>query len=106
MSLEYALTRFEAAVVQFPDMPANVAVPRHAWRSLTQIVLAGFFATYIVGAVQDFQRVRELRAEPPPLAKIVVITKNEAWKRIHSRAARPRGWDVSARLALRRLPQP
>jgi hypothetical protein len=60
--------------------------------------LAGFFATYVVGAVQDFQRVRELRAEPPPLAKIIVITKNEAWQRIHSRAAQSRGWVMSARL--------
>jgi hypothetical protein len=106
MSLEHALTRFEAAVVPFSDKPANVAVLPDAWWSLTQIVLAGFFATYVVGVVQDFQRIRELRAEPPPLAKIIVITKNEAWQRIHSRAARPQGWDLSARLALRRLSHP
>jgi hypothetical protein len=98
MSIEYTLTRFEASLVQFPNVPANMAVRPHNWWALTQIVLAGFFATYVVGAVQDFQRVRELRAEPPPLAKIIVITKNEAWQRIHSRAAQSRGWVMSARL--------
>ena len=106
MSIEYTLTRFEASVVQFPDVPANVAVRPHNWWTLTQIVVAGFFATYVIGVVQDFQRVRELRAEPAPLTKIIVITKNEAWQRIHSRVGRSRGWEVSARLGPSGLPQP
>jgi hypothetical protein len=98
MSIEYALTHFETSVVQFSKVPANMAVRANDWWTMTQIVLATFFAIYIVGAVQDFQRIRELRAEPSPLAKIVVITKNEAWQRIHARAATAHGWIVNARL--------
>ncbi len=106
MSLEHTLTRFEPAVFPSLDAPAHVAARPHTWWPLIQIALAALFATYVVEAVQDFQRIRELQAEPSRLGKIVVITKNEAWQRIHSRAARSHGWQVAAHLGLGGTAQP
>lgn len=106
MPIELTLTRLEATVVQFREVPANMAVRANDWWTLTLIVLAGFFITYVVGAVQDFQRIRDLRAEPSPFSQIIVITKNEAWKRIHSSAVQSHDWVMSARLGLSRPFQP
>jgi hypothetical protein len=53
---------------------------------LGRLVLAGLLLTYLAGWVQDFQRVRRLEAEPTPPSKI--ITKHEAWQRIHLPFAR------------------
>lgn len=58
---------------------------RHGW-ILGEIVLTGLLVWYLVGLVDDYQRIQGLVAEPTPPSK--VITKNEAWKRIYSRAAR------------------
>ena len=88
MSFEYTLTPIETALAKLPDAPANVAVSPHAWWGMTQLVLGGLLLTYLVGMVQDFQRVRDLRAEPSSLSKII-ITKHEAWQRIYPRPARP-----------------
>ncbi len=38
----------------------------------------------LAGWVHDFQRIQRLEAEPTPPYK--VITKNEAWQRIYTRA--------------------
>lgn len=96
MSLENALPRIDTALVKLPDTPATLAVEPQRWWDLTQIVLAGLLVVYLVGVVQDFQRVRNLRAQPSTLSKIV-ITKNEAWQRIYAGPARSGIWHISAR---------
>lgn len=96
MEIKYSLPQLQTALGTPKDVPAIVAVPPRAWWPLTQIVMAGLLVTYLVGIVQDFQRVRDLRAEPSPPSKII-ITKNEAWQRIHSHPARLGAWDMSAR---------
>ncbi len=50
---------------------------------LGKLLLTGLLLTYLVGWVQDLQRIRRLEAEPTPPSK--VITKYEAWRRIHPR---------------------
>ena len=87
MSIEYALSQVETTLVKLPDAPASLAVSPSAWWGMTQLVLGGLLVTYLVGMVQDFQRVRDLRAEPSSLSKIV-ITKHEAWQRIYPRPIR------------------
>lgn len=84
MSIEYTLPRIETNLVTLSDPPANMAVRARIGWALTQMLLAGLLLTYVVGMVQDVQRVRDLRAEPTASSKIV-ITKNEAWQRIYSR---------------------
>ncbi len=88
MSIEYTLSRTESTLVKFPEATANLTQARRWW-TLVQLVLAGLLLSYIVGAIQDVQRVRDLRAEPSSLARIIVITKNEAWQRIYPRPTRP-----------------
>lgn len=100
MSLDYTVFRFQTTSDPSPNALSYVAVRPRTWWPLAQIVLATFFASYVVGIVQDFQRVRELRAEPSRLAKIIVITKNEAWQRIYSRAARFQRWQITADLGV------
>jgi hypothetical protein len=62
---------------------------------MTQLILGGLLLTYLVGVVQDFQRVRDLRAEPSSLSKII-ITKHEAWQRIYPRPTRPTSTTLAA----------
>ena len=54
--------------------------PRPRW-ALGKLLLAGFLLIYILGWVEDFQRIRRLEAEPTPPSKI--ITKLQAWQRIY-----------------------
>lgn len=96
MSFEYALTQVETALVKLPDTPASLAVSPRAWWGMTQLLLGGLLLTYLVGMVQDFQRVRDLRAEPSSLSKII-ITKHEAWQRIYPRPIRSRMLEVGGR---------
>jgi len=96
MAIGYSSPLSQTVLNTQEDAPAIVAVPPRAWWPLTQIVMAGLLVTYLVGIVQDFQRVRDLRAEPSPPSKII-ITKNEAWQRIYSHPVRPGVWDMSAR---------
>jgi hypothetical protein len=58
---------------------------RSGW-FLGKFLLTLLLLTYLIGWVQDFQRIRRLRAEPTPPYKI--ITKYEAWGRIHRRLTR------------------
>ncbi|HEX7551446.1 MAG TPA: hypothetical protein VF579_12810, partial [Candidatus Methylomirabilis sp.] len=64
MSIEYALVQFEIALANPANQPATMAVSTRAWWHLSQIVLGCLLLTYLVGCFQDFQRVRDLRAEP------------------------------------------
>lgn len=96
MSIEYALTQVETALVKLPDTPASLAVSPRAWWGMTQLLLGGLLLTYLVGMVQDFQRVRDLRAEPSSLSKII-ITKHEAWQRIYPRPIRSSMLEVGGR---------
>ena len=96
MSFDYTLPRIDTTLVTLPDAPATLAVEPQRWWALTQIVLAVLLGAYLVGVVQDFQRVRDLRAEPSPLSKII-ITKNEAWQRIYTPSVRSRVLQISAR---------
>lgn len=105
MPLEYTLPGIDTTLLKLPDAPATLAVQPQRWWALTQIVLAGLLLTYLVGMVQDFQRVRDLRAEPSPLSKII-ITKKEAWQRIYSRSVRSSVWHMSAQAGTHGSPQP
>jgi len=96
MDIKYSSPPSQTVLGTPEDASAIVAVPPRAWWPLTQLVMAGLLVTYLVGIVQDFHRVRDLRAEPSPPSKII-ITKNEAWQRIYSRPVRPGAWDMSAR---------
>ena len=95
MPIEYTLPRIDARLDEFSDSPATLAVQPQRWWDLTQVVLASLLVAYLVGVVQDFQRVRDLRAEPSPLSKIV-ITKHEAWQRVHAMSLRSGVWQLSA----------
>ncbi len=55
---------------------------RAVW-GFSQVLLACLLAAYLVGWIQDFQRVSHLSAEPPPPLKKVVISKWEAWDRVY-----------------------
>lgn len=80
----------EAEISLLRDLPAaprrQPILPLRAGRILGKLVLVGLLLTYLVGWVQDLQRVHQLEAEPTPPAK--VITKYEAWQRIYQRPAR------------------
>lgn len=58
---------------------------RHGW-ILGKLLLAGLLTAYVIGCVQDVQRIRRLEAEPTPPSKI--ITKQEAWQRIYNHPIR------------------
>jgi hypothetical protein len=105
MPFDYTLPRIDTTLVKLPDAPATLSVEPQRWWALTQIVLAGLLVAYLVGMVQDFQRVRDLRAEPSPFPK-TIITKNEAWQRIYSRSVRSGVWQISARAGTQGSPQP
>ena len=96
MSIEYTLVQFEIALANPANQPATMAVSTRTWWSLSQIALGCLLITYLVGCFQDFQRVRDLRAEPS-LSPKVIITKREAWARIHPRHARPTAMAAAAR---------
>ena len=101
MSIELTCLQFEISLAKFSDRPATMGLPSRAWWVLSQIVLGCLLVTYLVGCIQDFQRVRDLRAEPS-LASKVIITKREAWDRIHARHARPRLTGLAAAVPSRR----
>lgn len=96
MSIEYTLVQFEIALANPANQPATMAVSTRTWWSLCQIALGCLLLTYLMGCFQDFQRVRDLRAEPS-LSPKVTITKREAWARIHPRHARSTGMSATAR---------
>ena len=96
MSIEYTLVQFEIALANPANQPATMAVSTRTWRSLSQIAFGCLLLTYLVGCFQDFQRVRDLRAEPS-LSSKVIITKREAWERVHPRHARPTGMVATVR---------
>ncbi len=96
MPIEYALPKIDAPIGSLSVAPATLAVQPQRWWALTQLALAGLLVAYLVGMVQDFQRVRDLRAEPPRLSKII-ITKQEAWQRVRAFSARSGVWQLSAR---------
>jgi hypothetical protein len=51
---------------------------------LGKLTLAGLLLTYMAGWVQDLQRLTQLEAQPTPPSK--VISKREAWQRVHKRS--------------------
>ena len=109
MSIEYTLVQFEIALANPANQPATMAVSTRTWWSFSQIAFGCLLLTYLVGCFQDFQRVRDLRAEPS-LSSKVIITKREAWERVHPRHARPTGMAAAARVwrpeAVQPLPTP
>lgn len=96
MPIEYTLPEIDPTIGVLSDAPATLAVQPQRWWALTQLALAGLLVAYLVGMVQDFQRVRDLRAEPLRLSKII-ITKQEAWQRVHAISARSGVWQIGAR---------
>ncbi len=87
MSIEYTIAQFELSLARISVSPATVAGQSAPWWPLTQILLGALLLLYLVGWVQDFERVRDLRAEPSPFRK-VIITKSQAWDRIRIRQGR------------------
>lgn len=67
---------FETRKESLPWIPVRPTWP------IVQVILGGLLCAYLTGWVQDLQRIRDLRAEPVSLVK-VVVTKQEAWERIH-----------------------
>lgn len=96
MSIEYTLVQFEIALANPANQPATMAVSTRTWWSLSQIALGCLLLTYLVGCFQDFQRVRDLRAEAS-LSPKVIITKREAWERVHPHHDRSTGMATAAR---------
>ncbi len=64
-------------------LPTQALSPLRALWGLAQVAIACLLAAYLVGWIEDFQRVSRLSAEPPPPLKKVVVTKYEAWERIY-----------------------
>jgi hypothetical protein len=56
----------------------------HAGWILGKLTLAGLLLTYMAGWVQDLQRLTQLEAQPTPPSR--VISKREAWQRVHKRS--------------------
>lgn len=84
------LTDESVGIAELTDLtiPTPEFSPVRAIWGLSQVVLACVLAAYLVGWIQDFQRVSHLSAEPPPALKKVVITKWEAWDRVYRPLAR------------------
>jgi hypothetical protein len=87
MTIEYTLAELEAVSVAVPDRPLIRAIPSWGWFS--RILLGGFLVAAVIGWVQDIHRVSALRAELRT-APVIVITKEEAWLRLHPRPAHTR----------------
>ncbi len=83
MLVETAIERPEISLAGFPAAETAFGIRHRPGRILAKLVLVGLVLTYLVGWVQDFQRIRRLEAEPTPPSK--VITKYEAWERIYPR---------------------
>jgi hypothetical protein len=86
MSIEATIERAEFSLAAPPASDSTLVVWFRPGWILGRLVLTGLLLTYLVGWVHDFQRIRQLEAEPTPPSK--VITKNEAWQRIYSHPAR------------------
>ncbi len=84
MLIETVVAEAEASLVDPLAARGPLAITLRAGWILGKLVLAGLLATYLVGWMQDFQRVRRLTAVPTPPFKI--ITKYEAWQRIYRRS--------------------
>jgi hypothetical protein len=84
VSMENTLADIE--IRQFVFETGKESISRIAVRPtwpIVQVILGGLLCAYLTGWVQDLQRIRDLRAEPVSLVK-VVVTKQEAWERIHA----------------------
>ena len=57
---------------------------RQGW-ILTKLGTTALLLWYLTNCIHDFQRIQRLKAEPSPPSK--VITKNQAWQRIYTRAS-------------------
>ncbi len=80
MTIEYTLSQMEAVL-------GNARKNGHlhvSWGWCTRLVLGGMVAAFLIGAVQDAYRIAGIRAEPQA-APVIVISKDEAWLRIHRR---------------------
>ncbi len=82
MPIETTPRRTRINLANTGDRPVRtVTLTRHSW-TLAQIILTGLLMTYLVGWVQDLERIHNLKADLSPPTK-VIITKYEAWDRIY-----------------------
>jgi hypothetical protein len=81
------LSQEAAGIAELADfaIPAPRVSPIRAFWGLSQVILACLLAAYLVGWIQDFQRVSQLSAEALHPTKKVVISKWEAWDRVYRR---------------------
>ncbi len=80
-------TSIERAAFRLAVPPASTSTLAdwlHQGRILLKLALTALLLWNLAGWVHDFQRIQGLEAEPTPPYK--VITKNEAWQRIYTRA--------------------
>jgi hypothetical protein len=84
MTIEYTLSQMEAVLGNSAKRPGLQA----SWGWCTRLVLGGLVAAFLIGLVQDAVRVASIQAESES-ARVIVISKEEAWLRIHRRLRPP-----------------
>ncbi len=98
MLVETTIERPEISLAGPPPADTSLGTRPRPSRILAKLVLVGLVLTYLVAWVQDFQRIRRLKAEPTPPSK--VITKYEAWERIYPRTMQLLGRPASEPMVL------
>ena len=86
MHIETTIEDAEVSLGSLPAVNRTRTIRLRAGLFLGRLVIAGLLVTYFVALVQDFQRIRRLEAEPTRPSK--VISKYQAWERVHPRPVR------------------
>lgn len=86
MHIETTIEDAEVSLGSLLAVNSTRALPLRAGLILGRLVLTGLLVTYFVALVQDFQRIRQLEAEPTRPSK--VISKYQAWERVYPRPVR------------------
>ena len=81
MAIEYTLSQLESVAV---SAAGEIGQGARTWRWCTRLLIGGMMVAFLIGWMQDICRVAAIRAEPAS-ARVVVITKEQAWLRIHPR---------------------
>jgi hypothetical protein len=82
MTMENTLSRLDSVLVNSP--PVSFDRTSQSWGWSTRLLVGGLIVASLIGWAQGVHRVAVIRAELGP-DPVVVITKEEAWLRIHPR---------------------
>ena len=96
ISMESAMADVALRHLSFTPRHTNLPLAVVRPWPIIQVVWGGCSAPTSWGWVQDFQRIRDLRAEPVALTK-VVVTKKEALDRMYALRRRQGGQRASGR---------